>query len=137
MTAAGIDGRGLPTGTTLRPDEVSPRDAKAMADAGRALLVDVRTREEWDLVHVPGSVHVPLGELEKRHDEIEPAPGQEVAVICHHGVRSLKAVHTLRALRADLAGCRSVAGGIELWSLAADTAVPRYERGPGVLRLVA
>jgi adenylyltransferase/sulfurtransferase len=81
-------------------------------------------------------VHVPLSELEKRHDEIEPAPGQQVAILCHHGVRSLKATHALRALRKDLAQCRSVAGGIELWSRAADPAVPRYERGPGVLRLV-
>lgn len=131
-----LDERGLPVGTALRPEEVSPREARAMAEAGRALIVDVRTPEEWDLVHIPGSVHIPLGEIEKRHDEIEPRPGQEVAVLCHHGVRSLKAAHTLRALRPDLAGCRSVAGGLELWSLSADAGVPRYERGPGVLRLV-
>jgi len=136
MTPAKLDERGLPAGTVLRPDEVSPREARTMAQAGRALIVDVRTQEEWDLVHVPGSVHVPLAEIERRHEEIEPAAGQEVAVLCHHGVRSLKAVHALRALRPELAGCRSVAGGIELWSLAADAGVPRYERGPGVLRLM-
>lgn len=136
MSTPTLDARGLPTGTTLRPDEVSPREARALAASGRALVVDVRTQEEWDLVHVPGSVHIPLPEIEKRHDEIEPAPGRQVAVLCHHGVRSLKATHTLRALRPDLADCRSIAGGIELWSLAADAGVPRYERGPGVLRLM-
>jgi adenylyltransferase/sulfurtransferase len=125
------------TVTPRRPEEISPRDAKAQVEAGLALLVDVRTPEEWDLVHIPGAVHVPLGELERRHDEIEPGPGRRVLVICHHGVRSLRAALALRAMgRADLAGAMSVAGGIEAWSLEADPGVPRYERGTGVLRLL-
>jgi len=131
-----LDARGLPPGTQLRPNlEVTPRDAKAAVDAGTALLVDVRTPEEWDLVRIPGSVLVPLNELAARHDEIEPSPGQQVLLLCHHGRRSLDAALQLRALgRPELQACKSVAGGIEVWSLAADTTIPRYERGPGVLR---
>ena len=132
---AKLDARGLPQGTELKEGfEISPRDAKTMVESGKALLLDVRTQPEWDLVHVKGSVHIPLDQIEKRYDEIELAPGQELAVLCHHGVRSLKAALALRALGHPKA--ISVAGGIELWSLAADPNVPRYERGPGVLRLL-
>lgn len=133
---AGLDARGLPQGYVLREGiEISPRDAKTkLHTEGRMLLVDVRTTPEWDLVHIPGSLHIPLDQIEERHDEIELLPGQELAVLCHHGVRSLKAALALRALGHP--GAVSVAGGIELWSQAADASVPRYERGPGVLRLV-
>lgn len=112
-------------------------DAAALAASGRAMILDVRTGPEWDLVHIQGSVHIPLDELEARQDEIEPAAGQEVLVLCHHGRRSLVAALALRNLgRDDLRTARSIFGGIELWSREADPAVPRYERGPGVMRLV-
>lgn len=115
--------------------EIAPAEAKALLDHGRALLVDVRTQEEWDLVHVPGSVHIPLHELGTRADELEPV-GREVLVLCHHGRRSLDGAMILRSVGDPaLAGARSVAGGIEAWSTDADPRVPRYERGPGVLRL--
>ncbi len=134
-----LDDRGLPPGYPFKPGmEITPREAKAGATSatGQApmLLLDVRTKPEWDLVHIPGSIHIPLDQIEERHDEIELAPGQTLAVLCHHGVRSLKAAYALRALGQPSAV--SVAGGIELWSLAADANVPRYERGPGVLRLI-
>ncbi|MBL8962643.1 MAG: rhodanese-like domain-containing protein [Phycisphaerae bacterium] len=126
----------MPAGATLREGlEITPRQAKSRFETpGRLVLVDVRTKPEWDLVHIPGSVHIPLDEIERRHDEIDRAPDQELAILCHHGVRSMKAALALRAL--GHAGAVSVAGGIELWSLAADPSIPRYERGPGVLRLV-
>lgn len=125
------------SGPRLRAEEITPRDAAKLVASGQAIILDVRTAPEWDLVHIPGSVHVPLDALEARHDEIEPAPAQEVLVLCHHGRRSLAAALALRNLgRADLRTARSIFGGIELWSREADPAVPRYERGPGVLRIV-
>jgi adenylyltransferase/sulfurtransferase len=114
--------------------ELTPRDARARLAAGTLVLVDCRTRAEWDLVRVPGSVHIPLDEVEQRADAVEPAPGQQVAVICHHGVRSIRATLALRALGHP--GALSVAGGIDAWSLSADPAIPRYERGPLGSRLI-
>jgi rhodanese-related sulfurtransferase len=135
-TSQGLDARGLPAGYTLKEGlEVSPRETKAaMGEPSKVLLLDCRTQPEWDLVHVEGAIHIPLDQIEQRHDEIELEPGQQLAVICHHGVRSMKAALALRALGHPNAV--SVAGGIELWSLAADPSVPRYERGPGVLKLL-
>jgi len=127
-----LDERGLPQGYAYKPEyELTPRDviARIRADPAAVLLVDCRTQVEWDLVHIAGAVHIPLDEIERRADEIEPAPGQAVTVICHHGVRSLTAALALRQLGFPQA--TSVAGGIELWSLAADTSIPRYQRQGG------
>lgn len=133
-----LDERGLPPGYALKAEyEMTPREARELLQAGKLVLVDVRTPEEWELVHVPGSVLLTLARVEKDFDEIEVPAGAMVATLCHHGVRSMKAALALRASgRAELAKVKSVAGGIELWSLAADASVRRYERGPGVLRLV-
>jgi rhodanese-related sulfurtransferase len=114
--------------------ELTPQQAKRLLDEGKLLLIDCRTPAEFELVHVAGAQLLPLDQVEARHDEVEPEPGQTVAVICHHGVRSLKAAHALRAL--GHGNVMSVAGGIDLWSQQVDKGVRRYERSTGVPRFV-
>ena len=62
--------------------------------------------------------------LATRLDDIEPAPGQRVATLCHHGRRSLRASLALREV--GFPDALSIAGGIDLWSRDIDSAVPRY-----------
>jgi len=90
---------------------------------GRPVLLDVRHPEEHAYAALPGSLHIPLHELEERQDELTPLTGQEVVVYCHHGVRSLSGAAFLLSLGID---ARSLAGGIDRWSLAIDPKVPRY-----------
>jgi len=131
--SAALDARGLPAGYPFKESlEITPRDAFAALKDSRLVLIDVRTEEEWRTARIDGSMHVPLHELESRFGEIEAAaaesPEKPVAFLCHHGVRSVKA--TLLARDRGIENASSVAGGIELWSLAADPSVARYERGP-------
>ena len=49
---------------------------------------------------------------------------QPIAVMCHHGARSLSVAMWLR--NQGFAKAQSVAGGIEHWSRAVDPTVPRY-----------
>lgn len=123
-----LDSRGLPPGYPFRPDwEITAREALDRLGTGASfVLVDVRTPEEAAVTRVPGSLHVPLDQLAARIEELDPQA--EVAFLCHHGVRSLKAAAIARAHGIDRAV--SVAGGIDLWSLSADPAVRRYMRGP-------
>ncbi|MBS0195916.1 MAG: rhodanese-like domain-containing protein [Planctomycetes bacterium] len=136
--SGGLDERGLPIGYPFKNEyELTPRDVRErmLTDPASVLLIDCRTGAEWDFVHIEGSVHIPLDEIERRADEAVPEhAGQTVAVICHHGVRSMRAALALRALGVPRA--MSVAGGIELWSLSADRAVRRYDRSGGVVRAV-
>jgi rhodanese-related sulfurtransferase len=105
--------------------EVTPSEAKGLMARGAA-LVDVREASELERASIAGACHVPLRELEERIDEIEElAEAREpVLVLCHHGQRSLRATLALQALGVNSA--RSVAGGIDRWSVEVDPEVPRY-----------
>jgi rhodanese-related sulfurtransferase len=62
-----------------------------------------------------------------RADEIEEAAGgkdKEIIVQCHHGRRSMQVAATLRGL--GFTNVKSMAGGIDLWSIDIDPQVPRY-----------
>lgn len=127
-----LDERGLPVGYLFKPDlEITPREAsEALADPARgAVLVDCRTPEEHEASRVAGGTLIPLQELGQRLDEVEDLGGREILVLCHHGVRSMKATLLLR--QAGFEGARSIAGGIDLWSRAVDPAVPRYDKSSG------
>lgn len=86
-------------------------------------LLDVRNPDEHAFAALPGSLLIPLHELEDRADELLPFKGREVIVYCHHGVRSLSGAGWLRAKGYD---ATSMAGGIDAWSLTIDRSVRRY-----------
>jgi rhodanese-related sulfurtransferase len=53
---------------------------------GEVLLLDVRGDDEFSYAAIAGSVHIPLPDLPRRVDELNPA--RPIAVLCHHGMRS-------------------------------------------------
>ncbi|UYM07554.1 rhodanese-like domain-containing protein [Solicola gregarius] len=53
------------------------------------VVLDVREENEWQGGHVDGAVHIPLGELPARIDELPD--GKQVLAICHVGGRSAQA----------------------------------------------
>ena len=119
-----FDSRGLPHDYRLKEAfEVSPAEAKELIDQGSAIVLDCRTDEELEVASFPGALHIPLHDLETRWQEIEPRD-KEVLTICHHGRRSFRAATALQAK--GLHNTRSIAGGIENWSLAIDPEIPRY-----------
>ena len=65
-----------------------------LAQAGdRPLLLDVREAWEYNLCALPGSVHIPMGQIQARLNEIDR--NREIVVVCHHGVRSNQVAHYL------------------------------------------
>jgi adenylyltransferase/sulfurtransferase len=86
------------------------------------LLVDVREEPEWEICRIDGSVLIPLGQLGDRFDELDPQ--RDVVTLCHHGVRSLRAVDVLR--EAGFAKVRSMSGGLAAWADDVDSSMPRY-----------
>jgi rhodanese-related sulfurtransferase len=123
-----LDDRGLPTGYTLRPEwEVTPRQVKAMLDAGDDLVIlDVRTPREFEVARIDaGGVELaPLQTLTQRVDDLEELRDRRIVTLCHHGVRSMQAAAVLR--QAGFRDVLSIAGGIDVWSLDVDPSVPRY-----------
>lgn len=51
---------------------VSLDDAKAAFDAGTAIFVDVRGEDVFAMSHIPGSLSIPLSDLEARLAELDP-----------------------------------------------------------------
>ncbi|EON23848.1 MULTISPECIES: thioredoxin [Nocardioides] len=70
-------------------------DDFAAAHAAGAVVVDVREDHEFTAGHVPGAVHVPMGELPGRVAELPT--DQPFFVICAVGGRSRQVVDHLRA----------------------------------------
>ena len=96
-------------------ESVSQRSAVALAGAlGREglLVLDVRSTSEWVTGHLPGAIHIPLGELPHRLGEL-PADGT-IVTQCATGGRSAIAASLL--LMAGAKGVENLAGGIEAWT---------------------
>ncbi len=103
--------------------EITPRELAQRLDAGDApALLDVRTAEEWAICRLAGARLIPLAELEERLLDLDPQ--QEIVVYCHLGGRSARAVRFLRAQ--GFGRALDLAGGIDAWAVAVDTAMPRY-----------
>ena len=67
---------------------------KANVDAGKAVLVDVREKREWDKGHVEGAIFLPISSLQDgvTKDELKPLPKDKVLYIhCAVGIRALTA----------------------------------------------
>jgi len=87
-----------------------------------AAVVDVRTVEEVQLAALAGAINIPMSELPTRIGELDPkAP---IAVLCHHGMRSEMASRFLE--RNGFTDVAHLEGGIDAWSVAIDSSVPRY-----------
>ncbi len=97
-----------------RPTETIPQiDADRLASEVRSesrRVVDVRGRSEWEAMHIPGAVHIPLGELDAHLDEFPP--DEPVAVHCQSGTRSAIAASLLKAHGREVA---NLSGGIAEW----------------------
>ncbi len=93
--------------------------ARLAGPGPRPRLVDVRSAEEWEMGHVPGSLHLDRGFLETNAEALLPGLDAPVVVLCENGSRSLFAVQALRQL-----GYRDVAnldGGLHAWKDAGGT----------------
>jgi rhodanese-related sulfurtransferase len=93
-----------------------------LARGDKLLLVDVREQWEYELSKIPGAKLIPLGTLPANLNTLLDA--DEVICYCHHGMRSLDAAVWLRQQGVESA--KSMAGGIERWSVEVDPHVPRY-----------
>ncbi|WP_373229865.1 rhodanese-like domain-containing protein [Cohnella sp.] len=87
-------------------------ELKARLDAGEKIhLIDVREDEEVAQGMIPGAIHLPLGQVPQRLDEIPRE--EEVIIICRSGYRSDQACQYLASL--GYTGTTNLVGGMLAW----------------------
>lgn len=105
------------------PQPLMPAALKERLAAGDELvLLDVREPEELAICALPGVVHIPLGELSVRANELDP--DAEIVCICHHGVRSASAAVGLYRLGYE--SIWNLIGGMDRWARDVDPSMARY-----------
>ncbi|ASS67943.1 MULTISPECIES: sulfurtransferase TusA family protein [unclassified Paenibacillus] len=82
-----------------------------LASHDKPIVLDVREAAEYAFGHIPGSLSMPLGELDGRLGELEK--NKEIYVICRTGLRSDLAAQKLAA--AGFARVRNVMPGMSGW----------------------
>jgi adenylyltransferase/sulfurtransferase len=108
--------------------EMSVTELKQVLDSGddNVLLLDVRNPNEYEIARIPGSVLVPLPDIENGDgvDKVKSLlNGHRLIAHCKMGGRSAKALGILK--QHGIEGT-NVKGGITAWSKEVDPSVPEY-----------
>ena len=111
---------------TDRRIQISPVDvAAALQSKLPPRLVDVRTREEWELARIQGAT---LNTEELAQEMMHLPKDTPIVFHCHLGQRSLDAASYFAGH--GFKNVRSMTGGIDAWSSEVDESIPRYEMTP-------
>jgi len=106
MTAWRTEERAVSRIELIDPNELANRvDGDAPP-----LVLDVRNRSEYSGEHIPGSLHIPYGELAGRFDELPRE--RQIATICRGGKRSGLAASILQREGFDVV---HVGQGVGVW----------------------
>jgi len=103
--------------------EIGPVALKqALVGGGRVVLVDVRSPAEARIARIEGSTLIPLDQLMRRVNELNP--GDPIVVYCHTGMRSGQAAKLLRG--AGFKNVKNLKGGIRAWTTEVDPSLRQY-----------
>jgi adenylyltransferase/sulfurtransferase len=103
--------------------DVTVQQLKSRLDAGEDfVLLDVREPHELQICKIPSSTLIPMGEIPKRHGELDRS--RDLIVYCRSGARSGRVVNFLRQQGFDRAF--NLKGGILEWIDKIDPSQPKY-----------
>ena len=105
--------------------EISATELAAwLADPSREppQLLDVREDWEWEIAHLPGSTHVPMGRVPAEFTSIDA--DRPVVCICHHGMRSRQVAMFLA--HHDFQSAYNLTGGVAAWAASVDPTMTTY-----------
>jgi outer membrane protein assembly factor BamB len=86
---------------------------KQIADGTAPVVVDVRSKKEFDQGHVPGALHLPFWKAGREWQSIAPARDLPVIVYCGHGPRAYIAGAALK--RRGFTNIVYLAGHMKKW----------------------
>lgn len=116
LTLSGILLTGLAACQGTEDPVITPAETHArLGQDSLYLFLDVRTQQEFDgpSGHVPGSVLIPVQELEARVSELATYKTRTIIAICRSGNRSGTAT---RFLRGQGYNAMNMTGGMSRWN---------------------
>jgi rhodanese-related sulfurtransferase len=93
--------------------EISAVDARAQAEAGEAVLIDVREEGDWHEGRAQGARHLSRGVIELEIEEQIPDVRKPIICYCGGGSRSALVAESLQKMGYE--NVRSLAGGFRSW----------------------
>lgn len=117
----------------IKTGKVNPmywRDIETLDLDVNDLLVDVRSAEEYELGHIPGSINISVDELRERLSELDP--NKRIVLYCQVGLRGYLASNILR--QRGYGKVYNLVGGYKLWFTASrsyQSVPPRSPQGCG------
>jgi adenylyltransferase/sulfurtransferase len=105
-------------------ETITARELKARLEAGDPpQIIDIREPHERAIAQFPGAKSIPLGQMERRIGEFDPAV--DAVFICKIGQRSVFAIRALR--EAGYKGrLLNLQDGFNAWAREVDTSLPVY-----------
>lgn len=95
------------------PDVLDVGEVERLVDS-QCVVMDVRSRDEFDEAHIESAIHLPLEELQKGAAASLPADrAATVVTVCNVGEKSLYAMLLLKALGYEKV--KSLMGGMNAW----------------------
>jgi adenylyltransferase/sulfurtransferase len=116
---------GLKKKTDEKPIEtITATELKARLDRGETIqLIDIREPHERAIVKFPGAIIMPLGQLQRRKDELNPAI--DSVFLCKIGQRSVLGIRALQ--EAGYTGrLLNLQDGLNAWAREVDKNMPIY-----------
>jgi GrxC family glutaredoxin len=105
--------------TWIGPGAVSvilPGEAIQLINHKEALVVDVRTEKEYQQGHVMNSLHIPLGVLDDRMQDLQAYKNSALVMVCRSGARSGQAASKLK--KQGFTDVHNMSGGMLAWERA-------------------
>ena len=105
-------------------NEKDPLEVQAMLDEKKSniMLVDVREKWEFDLCHIPDSIHIPVSDIVLRMSELQKS--DPIILICHNGRRSLNI--GLELIDKGFNNVINLKGGVDQWADDIDNTMAKY-----------
>lgn len=102
-------------GETSAFGEVTPLQVQQWLNAGQAVLIDVRERDEYAREHIDGSRLLPLSRFDPGEAAALAGPGQKLVLQCRSGRRAADACRMASSLGTACPPMFTMTGGIEAW----------------------
>jgi rhodanese-related sulfurtransferase len=99
-----------------RGKRASTLEVTQMLNRGKAVLVDVRTPEEFAAGHMRDAKNIPLADFDKRIGELDKSKSKSIVIVCQNGARADKALKQLKA--AGFEDAIGLEGGFAAWQAA-------------------